>query len=62
MKEQAQKFMIKHGLRICYEVDGQLYKHEFNARSRAENSENPVITHELTAGIKTEPETDHNNE
>lgn len=53
MKVKAQKFMNEHGIKTCYECDGQLYKHSHNAAGRSQMSGKEVITHTANAGATT---------
>lgn len=64
MQTEAQKFMNQHGITKCYECDGQLYKHEANAKIRQASSGKPITVHEASAGpatVKTEEPEQSNN-
>ena len=53
MKVAAQKFMNEHGIKVCYECDGKIFKHDHNAAARAQMSGKEVITHTANAGAST---------
>lgn len=48
----AQLFMIRYGLKVCYEVKGIFFKHPENADTRARRTNSEIIVHELNAGFK----------
>ncbi len=59
MQTEAQKFMNQHGIVICYEADGRLFKHKENAEIAAAGGS--LIEHTLNAGPrKEEPEQSNN--
>jgi hypothetical protein len=59
MEKEAQIFMNEHGIKICYECDGVLFKREENANARKVKSGKEIVTHELSAGVRvTEQKTE----
>jgi hypothetical protein len=50
MQTEAQKFMNAADISICYECDGQLFKHLDNADARSLATGAEVVTHQLSAG------------
>ena len=52
METAAQAFMNTFKVKVCYEVDGTLFKHKENAEARAKLVGKEVVVHELSAGTR----------